>query len=63
MQGQQELQLVSNVENKLNFTFTFNLWKQKASKCYNAARKLLQWQHLLKVSLWKHEHFIYNCVQ
>lgn len=42
MQGQQEAQLVSNVENKLNFTFTFNLRKQKTSKCYNAARKLLQ---------------------
>lgn len=29
MQGQQELQLGSNVENKQNFKFTFNLWKQK----------------------------------
>lgn len=32
MQGQQELQLGSNVENKQNFTFTFNIWKQKKNK-------------------------------
>lgn len=36
--------------------------KKNPSKCNNTARKLLQGQHHLKVSVSKHEDFIYNCV-
>lgn len=63
MQGQQESQLGSNVENKLNFSLLLISESKNQVNATMLPEKLLQWQYPLKVSLWKHERFLYNCVQ